>query len=134
MNLLAQRHLLEGDGHARRLLDIRVLATEEVRLNAAVLDTVKNRTRGGISVAASATGFLIVRLDTPWEVIMDDEADVALVDSEAERVGRDDGLEAVGHEPVLHVLAIRRRHLAVIDAEREVVTVLLVQPLGLANR
>ena len=64
---------------------------------------------------------------------MNDEADVALVDPEPERVCRDHGLESIGHESVLHVLPVGCRHLAVVKPNGHVTAQLLVQALGLSN-
>src|SRR5690348_5088094 len=108
MHLLSQRRLFERYGIARGLFDVRVLSAEKIRLHAAVFDAIKNGARRGIAVATGATGFLIVRLDTPGKVIMSDKSDIALVDAESEGVRRDHGFEGVGHEAILHVLSIGR--------------------------
>ena len=65
---------------------------------------------------------------------MNDEADVALVDSETERIRGNHRLETIGHESVLHVLAIGGRHLSVVQTDRHVAAALFIQPLGLTHR
>src|SRR5690348_15859227 len=60
MNLLAQGHLLECDRDARGFLDVVILTTEKVRLNAAILDALQHRADGGIAVVAGASCLLIV--------------------------------------------------------------------------
>jgi hypothetical protein len=81
----------------------------------------------GSPVAAGPSGLLIVRLHRARKVVVDHEADVALVDAKAERVGRDDRLELVGHEAVLRRLAVCRRHLAVVQADGELILEQFVQ-------
>jgi hypothetical protein len=67
-----------------------------------------------------------------------DEADVGLVDAEAERVRRHHGLELARHEAVLRELALGGRELAVVEAERVLAVVLvgevLVDALRLLDR
>ena len=83
-----------GDVHERlgdraRLLGRRVAAAEEEALDALVLGLVEQHAVGGDAVAAGAAGLLVVALERAGEVVVDDEAEVLLVDAEAERVGRD---------------------------------------------
>src|SRR5205814_8415471 len=118
---------LKRDRDARGLLNVRVFAAEKVGLNATVFDAVENGASRGVAVAASASCFLIVGLDAPGKVIVDDETDIALVDPESERICRDYGLELSGHESVLHVLAVGRRHLSVVEPYGHVAAQLLVQ-------
>ena len=73
-----------------------------------------------LAVAAGAAGLLVVGLERAREVVVDDEAQVGLVDAEAEGVGRDHQLGAAGlaaHERVLHARALGRGQPAVIDAD-----------------
>ena len=67
----------------------RIAAAEEEALDALVLGLVEQDAVGGLAVAAGAPGLLVVALERAGEVVVDDEADVLLVDAEAERVGRD---------------------------------------------
>src|SRR5438094_6221881 len=120
MDLLAMRHLLERDGDARRLLHVGILAAEKVRLHATVFDAIQHRARRGLAIASSAPGLLIVRLDASRKVIVNDEADVALVDAEAKCVRGNHRFEAIGHESVLHVLAVGGRHLPVVQTNGHV--------------
>ena len=72
------------------LLDHDVLAAEEE-------DTFPRR-----AVAAGPARFLVVAFDVLGHLVMDDVADVALVDAHAESVGSDDDLEPVIRKGVLH--------------------------------
>src|SRR5207248_9860235 len=134
MDLLAMRHLLERDGDARRLLHVGILAAEKVRLHATVFDAIQHRARRGLAIASSAPGLLIVRLDASRKVIVNDEADVALVDAEAKCVRGNHRFEAIGHESVLHVLAVGGRHLPVVQTNGHVAAELLVEPLRFTYR
>src|SRR5687767_6546853 len=77
-----QRVLLETDRDAGRLFDLRILAAQEIGLNAAIFDPIQERARRRLSIAPGTTGFLIVRLDRARKVVMEHEADVLLVDPE----------------------------------------------------
>ena len=72
------------------LLDHDVLAAEEE-------DTFPRR-----AVAAGPARFLVIAFDVLGHLVVDDVADVALVDAHAEGVGGDDDLEPVVGEGVLH--------------------------------
>ena len=54
LHRLGERHLLEHDRDLRRLLDVRILAAEEVRLHAAVLDAIEQRAHGAGSPSRPA--------------------------------------------------------------------------------
>jgi hypothetical protein len=47
-----------------------------------------------------------------------DEADVRLVDAEAERAGRDHDADSARHESVLRLVALARTELAVVERDR----------------
>src|SRR5688572_2017388 len=130
----AERYALEHQRDLGGFFDVGVLAAEEIRLHSAVLDAIEDRARGWQTIAAGTTGFLIIGLDRTRKVVMRHEADVRLVDAEAECVGRDDGAELVRHEAVLRLLAVGSRHLAVIQSDRELRREPLVQALGFAHR
>ena len=112
---LAAGHVDERLGDRARLLRRRIAAAEEEALDALVLGLVEQHAVGGHAVAAGAAGLLVVALERAREVVVDDEAQVLLVDAEAERVGRDHQARlAVLHERALHALAILRAHAAVV--------------------
>ena len=58
------------------------------------------------SVTTGAAGFLIIALDVFWEIVMDDVADVGLVDSHAEGDGRRDDAHFVAKEEFLVARAL----------------------------
>jgi hypothetical protein len=66
-------------------------------------------------------------------MVVDDKAEILLVDPESEGVRRHDHLELVGHEAVLRQLPVRSRHLSVIQANRVMLLEPLVQLLRLAH-
>src|SRR5213594_4214420 len=100
MNLVPEGLLLERERDARRLFDVLIFPAEEVRLHATVLDAIEHRARCGLTVSPSASRLLIVGLDGTRKVVVDDEANVRLVDPETKGVGGNHRLEPVGHEAV----------------------------------
>ena len=80
---------LERLEHLTDLTLRRVRAREEVLLDRDVVGREQQHAARGLAVAAAAAGFLGVRLERAGHVIVEDVADVRLVDAEAERVGRD---------------------------------------------
>ncbi len=66
------------------------------------------RVSAGCAVAAGAADHLDVALERVRVVDEGDEPDVGLVDAHPERGGRDDDLQAVGEERLLHVACARR--------------------------
>ena len=71
--------------------------------------------RDGEPVAAGASGLLRVGLDRARQIVVHDEADVRLVDAQAERVGRDDGADRLVHEQVVDRRAVFFVQLRVVD-------------------
>ncbi len=63
----------------------------------------------GQAVAAGAAGFLVVALDVFGQIVMDDEADVGLVDAHAEGDGGADDAHFVAQEKFLVLGALARR-------------------------
>ena len=70
--------------------------------------------RLGSPSGRGATGFLIVCLDAFRHVVVDDVADVRLIDAHAERIGSDDYRHGVGDEVALRLVAYVGRHAAVV--------------------
>ena len=76
--------------------------------------------RAGLPSRPGAPRLLHVRLGRPGHLVVDDVADVGLVDAEAERVGRQhDDLAPRLHERRLRLLALVGRHLAVVALDRD---------------
>lgn len=66
------------------------------------------------TVSAGATDFLYVSFESAGHVVMDDGANVRLVDTHPECYGGDHDLNLSAHELFLHDLASVRRHTSVI--------------------
>ena len=101
------------------MLAPRIAAVEEEELDVAVLGQVEEHAARRLAVAAGAAGFLVVGLERARQVVVEDEADVRLVDPQAEGVGGDDRLELAGHEAVLAAFALPRGEAAVVARHRE---------------
>ena len=69
---------------------------------------------GGVAVAPGAARLLVVGLDRLRQVVVDDEADIGLVDAESEGVGRDDDAQAIAGEGVLDADAVLFWHAGVV--------------------
>ena len=67
-------------------------------------------------VAAGPAGLLIIGFQAAGHVVVDDEADVGLVDAHAEGQRGHDDLDASRHEGVLRIAALVGRQAGVIDA------------------
>ena len=87
---------------------------DEELAQATVAGRVVEDALGGVAVASGAARFLVVGLDRLGQVVVDDEADVGLVDAEAEGVGRDDDADAVAGEGVLDADAVFLGHAGVV--------------------
>ena len=74
---------------------------DEVGLLGGVAAVEEEQAFGGEAVAAGAAGFLVVAFDVAREVVVDDEADVGLVDAHAEGDGGADDADFVAEEEVL---------------------------------
>ena len=115
--LIAPRVEALGD-HARLRLG-RVRLLEEVFLDGQVVGLVQQHAARWLAIASGASRLLHVRLGRPGHLVMDDVADVGLVDAQPERVGRQhDDLAARLHERRLRLLALVARHLAVVALDR----------------
>ena len=87
-------------------------------LDEAVLIAEENHAARGLAVAASAAGLLVIGFERAGHVVMDDEADVGLVDAHAESVGGDgDGAGGL-HELFLVGGAGCGVHATVISSDR----------------
>ena len=73
----------------------------------------------GVAVAAGPAELLVEGLDGAREVGVDHEADVGLVDPQAERVRRHHDRDLAAHEPVLVGGAIGRPHAAMVTGDAE---------------
>ncbi len=82
-----------------------VVALEEEIVHLAVGVAVEQDGAGGVAVAAGAADLLVVGLDRGGQGVVDDGADVGLVDAHAEGDGGDDDLELAGEELGLDALA-----------------------------
>jgi hypothetical protein len=100
------------------LVGVRFL--EEVLLDRDVVRLEQQHAAGGLAVAAGAPRLLHVRLGRAGHVVVDDVADVGLVDAQAEGVGGDHHhLATRGHERGLGLLPLVRGHLAVVALDRD---------------
>ena len=129
-----ERVLLQGESDLCCLLHLRVLAAEEIGLDSFVLNPIQHSTNRRLSIATRPTRFLIVGLDRSGEVVVDDKTEILLVDSQPERICRNDCLQVTGHETVLYLLPVRCRSLAVVQPDLEVFDEHLVQSLGFLDR
>ena len=80
---------------------------DEPRLLDHVAGAEEQHAFAGQAVAAGAAGFLVIALDVLRQIVVDDEADVGLVDAHAEGDGRADDAHLVAQEKLL-VLACAR--------------------------
>ena len=102
--------LLAGD-----LLFLRIgLFVNELRLLHHVAGAEEQHAFARQTVAARAAGFLVIALDVFRQVVMDDEADVRLVDAHAEGDGRADHAHVVAQKKFLMLGALLRRQPGVI--------------------
>ena len=74
---------------------------DEVGLFGGVASVEEEQAIGGQAIAAGATGFLVVAFDVAWEVVVDDPADVGLIDAHAEGDGSADDSDFIAEEEVL---------------------------------
>ena len=106
-------HLLQL--FARDLLFLRIrFFVNELRLLHHVAGAEKQNTFARQTVAARAAGFLIIAFDVFRQIVVDDEADVRLVDAHAERDGRADHAHVVAQKKFLMLAAFLRREAGVI--------------------
>jgi len=90
-------------------------------------------TEGSLTIAASSSYLLDVRLDVLWHVKVDDSANVRLVQTHAECYGGDDDANSTVHKVFLYVLACDARHAGVVAIGRPCTVLLgLLTLLGLA--
>ena len=75
--------------------------------------------RGGVAVAAGPAEFLVKGLDRARQVVVDHEADVGLVDPQAEGVGRHHDRDLAAHEAVLVGGAVGGPHPAVVAGDAQ---------------
>ena len=79
----------------------RIAAGEEELLHRLVAVQEEQRAVGRLAVAAGAARLLVVGVEPGRHLVVQDEADVGLVDAEAEGVGGDHHARAAAHEGVL---------------------------------
>ena len=78
-----------GSDDAHHLLHARVTPGKEVGLDALVFQAKQQNGTAGLAIAPSAAGLLRIAFKRVGKFKVVDEADVLLVDAEAERLGRD---------------------------------------------
>ena len=86
---------------------------------AAVFELVEENAPRHLPVTAGASGLLIIGFERAGHVVVDDEANVRLVDAHAECVRCDEGMEIAGHEAFLRLPSLPGRHPAVVLADPE---------------
>ena len=107
-------------GHRAGLVLGRVRFLQEVLLDRDVVGLEQQHATGRLVVAPGAPGLLDVRLRRAGHLVVDDVADVRLVDAQAEGVGGDHHHLAPGrHERRLRLLALVGGHLAVVALDRD---------------
>ena len=111
---------LERAEDALHFFDVGIFAGEEIVLHARVAHAIDEDALRRLAVAAGAARFLRVGFDRTRQIVVHDEADVRLVDAEAERVGRDDGFNRLLHEEFVHGDAVVLLQFRVIDGGRNV--------------
>jgi hypothetical protein len=102
----AAPQLLQCDIDGVDLRRLRIATAHEVELSAAVFELVEEHATGRLAVAAGTSALLVVGRQRPRHVVVDDEADVGLVDSHAESVGRHHRADLSRHEPFLMLAMI----------------------------
>ena len=113
-------HLLELGARDLLFLLAGLLVNEELLLHH-VAGAEEQDALARQSVAAGAAGFLVVALDILRQVVVDDEADVRLVDAHAEGDGGADHPHLVAQEQLLVPRALLRRQPRVIGPRRHAI-------------
>ena len=90
---------------------------DEELLNAEVAGRVIEHAIGAAAVASGTACFLVVGFHAAGQVVVQDEANVGLVDAHAEGVGGDDDRALALHEALLAALAIGLGHAGVVSAD-----------------
>ena len=109
--------LLERAVHAGDGVELRIPAAEEEGLGPPFQPLGEEHAARRLAVPPGAPRLLVVRLQRARQVVVDDEADIRLVDPHAEGVGGHDHPQLAGHEAVLGPLALAGAELAVVAAE-----------------
>ena len=76
---------------------------------------IEHQAARGLAVAAGAARLLVIGLQAAGQIVVDDEADVGLVDAHAEGVGGGDDLDPAAHEGLLGLAAVVGQQAGVID-------------------
>ena len=87
----------------------------KILLDVAVGGVVEHQAAGRLAVAAGAARLLVIRLQAAGDVVVDDEADVGLVDAHAEGVRGHDDLAASFHEVILGGPALVGQQAGMVD-------------------
>src|SRR3989442_7792163 len=96
-----------------------MIAFDEELLRAGVGVVEQQKAISGQAVSTGATYFLIISFDRSGKMIVNNEADIAFVDTHAERIGGNDRLHSAGHEAVLSAGPFTLAHPAVIRFNAE---------------
>ncbi len=128
------RKLVQFDAHALGVALVRVAAVrgaaatlDEAAYDGGVAEAEEQEGLGGQAVAPAAPGLLVVALDGLGQVVVHDEAHVALVDAHAEGDRGDDHRDLVARERVLDAPPLVRRQAGVV---RGGVHAVIAQPAG----
>ena len=114
--------LVDLDAHPLRVALVLLVAApaaaaaalDEAAHDGGVAEAEEQQGLGRQAVAAGAAGLLVVALDGLGQVVVDDEAHVALVDAHAEGDGGDDDVHLVAREGVLDAPPLVRRQAGVV--------------------
>src|SRR5262245_58572544 len=91
-----------------------MVALDEELLGSGIGVVVKKKAVSGKAVTPCAPDLLVIRFYRARQMIVNYESDITFVDTHAESIGCDDGLDAGGHEPVLRAGSFKLAHPAVV--------------------
>src|SRR5215213_11609486 len=104
-----------------------MLTTKEELLRAPVLQLIEERAECRFTITPGATCLLVVRLERPGHLIVNDETYIRFVDAHSKSICGHDRFQLTGNERFLVLLSLAGLHAPVILLDLEVKT---FKPIG----